>query len=313
MLRYLASGPKDFASAPVIVSTRFNWEFFANLNGWLRPTLPSATGFDPQETTLWLFAPDTPHGWESSPQMERVVFHFPSVPDLIQSVWPTEGYMAVSLKPAEVEYLRGLAASLEPHYRKPSPVSHLLFQRALLDLCLILIRDRTFDAAIPLETVAVERVERAIQWYLSRLEERPTLEAVAAAVHISTAHLRRQFKLVYGKSPHAVLTHLRLDRASEMLASTDDKLDFIARTCGFNSASDLCRVFYRRHKIYPKVWRTYLSGTEHETRSDQLRRLIARTGNAQRQETPRKREMSPLPPKGRGRTTTAAAGAKKNP
>lgn len=279
MLRYLAYGPKDFARTPLVVSTRFNWEFYANLNGWLRPTLPTGTSFPFARHKLWLFAPDTAHGWESSGEIERVVFHFSSVPDVIQTFWPKSGYIEATLKPAEIASLRKLATSLEPHYRAPTPESILLFQRALIDLCLILLRDRKFDANVPLETVAVERVERAIQWYLARLEERPTLDTVADSVHVSTAHLRRQFKLVYGKSPHAVLTHLRLERASEMLASTTDKLEVIARRCGFNSASDLCRVFHRHHRVYPTVWRTYLSGTEKtDGADDQIQRLLARGG-----------------------------------
>jgi AraC family transcriptional regulator len=302
MLRYLAFGPKDFAKAPMVVSTRFNWEFYANLDGFLRPTLPAGQTFSSAEHKLWLFAPETAHGWESSPEMERVVFHFSSVPDVIQSFWPQSGYMEAKLKTSDLQFLRNLATSLECHYRAPTPASLLLFQRALIDLCLILLRDRKFDSNVPLETFGVERVERAIQWYLARLEERPTLDAVADAVHISAAHLRRQFKLVYGKSPHAVLTHLRLERASEMLASTDDKLEVIARQCGFNSASDLCRVFHRQHKVYPKVWRTYLSGAEHETRGNQLIRLIARTGQSQDGKSTRTNENAPPTPKGRSPT-----------
>ncbi|TVR46706.1 MAG: AraC family transcriptional regulator [Puniceicoccaceae bacterium] len=280
MLRYLASGPKDFAQSPMVVSTRFNWEFYANLTGRLRPTLPSGRAFSLSGPRLWLFAPQTAHGWESTAEMERVVFHFSSVPDILHSFWPACGYMEVRLKRGEIDQLRELAASLEPHYRAPTPASFLLFQRAVLDLCLILLRDRQFDPNLPLETVAVERVERAIQWYLGRLEERPTLDAVADAVHISPAHLRRQFHYVYGKSPHAVLTHLRLEKAMEMLGSTTDKLEVIARKSGFNSASDLCRVFHRQHNVYPKVWRAFVSGEEREVKDDQIRRIIARGGSS---------------------------------
>lgn len=297
MLRYLAYGPKDFAKAPLLVSTRYNWEFYANLKGWLRPTLPSGQAFPPAQKKLWLFAPDTAHGWESCPEMERVVFHFSSVPEVVQNIWPDCGYMEVSLGDADVEYLRELAPSLEDHYRAPTPASLLLFQRALIDLCLMLLRGREFDANVPLETVAVERVERAIQWYLARLEQRPTLDAVAEAVHVSTAHLRRQFRFVYGKSPHAVLTHLRLEKAADLLASTTDKLEVIAKKCGFNSASDLCRVFYRHYDAYPKVWRTYVSGAEQEVRDDQLLRLIARGGSDRPLDTP---EETPRGKKGTG-------------
>jgi AraC family transcriptional regulator len=278
MLRYLAFGPKDFAHSPLIVSTRFNWEFYANLKGWLRPTLPSGQAFPPAEHKLWLFAPETAHGWESSADMERVVLHFSSIPETMQTFWPDCGYMEVTLTPTEVEQLRELGPSLEQHYRSPTPASLLLFQRALIDLCLILLRDREFDTSLPLETVAVERVERAIQWYLARLEQRPTLDALAEAIHVSTAHLRRQFRFVYGKSPHAVLTHLRLEKAAEMLASTTDKLEVISRKCGFNSASDLCRVFHRHYNVYPKLWRTFVSGAERARGDEQVLRLIARGG-----------------------------------
>jgi AraC-like DNA-binding protein len=117
-------------------------------------------------------------------------------------------------------------------------------------------------------------VERAIEWYLSHLHERPTLEALADVVHVSTAHLRRQFQLVYNQSPHFVLTHLRLEKAAELLATTGETLDVVARRSGFNSASDLCRVFRRRFKAYPTEWRTHVAGSEKP--ADQIERLIAR-------------------------------------
>jgi AraC family transcriptional regulator len=278
MLRYLAYGPKNFARSPLLVSTRYNWEFYANLTGWLHPTLPSGKTVPPGESTLWLFSPNTAHGWVSSIDMERVVFHFSSVPELVEKLCPSGGYLQVSLRPEEIGQMRQLAKTLDPHYRAPNPASLLHFQRALLDLSLILLRDRRFDSNLPLETVAVERVERAVQWYLARLENRPTLDALAEAVHVSPAHLRRQFQQVYGKSPHTVLTHLRLERAMEMLASTSDTIETIARQSGFNSASDLCRVFHRHYNVYPNVWRTYVSGTETTIKQDQVSRIIARSG-----------------------------------
>lgn len=279
MLRYLAYGPKNFARSPLLVSTRFNWEFYANLRGWLRPTLPSGESFPPAGPKLWLFSPNTAHGWVSSLDMERVVFHFSSVPELLENHCPPEGYLEVALEPEEIDRLRNLAESLDPHYRAPNPTSLLFFQRALLDLSLMMLRDCKFASEMPLETVAVERVERAIQWFLSRLENRPTLEALAEAVHVSPAHLRRQFQTVYGKSPHTVLTHLRLERATELLASTSETIETIARQSGFNSASDLCRVFHRHYNVYPNVWRTYVSGSETSIKSDQVSRLLARSGS----------------------------------
>lgn len=275
MLRYLAYGSKDFAAGPVPEMTRFNWEFYVLLRGGLRPTGAGFEGQSPARSpTLWVFPPERAHGWESRRRIERVVFHFSSVPDVIREACVERGHLCMTLEPGDAEMIRRLGRSLAPHYRSPTPASLLLFDRALIDLSLLLLRGREFGAALPLETVAVERVERATEWYLSHLHERPTLEALADVVHMSVAHLRRQFRLVHGKSPHEVLTGLRLDRAAQLLANTGDTLETVAKRSGFNSSSDLCRVFKRGFGAYPNEWRTQVAGKENA--DEQARRLAAR-------------------------------------
>ncbi len=266
--------------------TRFNWEFYACLKGSLRPT---GEGFEEgkfeRAPMLWVFPPERAHGWESRRKIDRAVFHFSTVPDVIREACAEHGHLSMALEPEEADMVRQLGKSIEPHYRSPTPASLLLFDRALIDLSLLLLRGRDFGAALPLETVAVERVERATEWYLSHLHERPTLDALAEVVHVSVAHLRRQFRLVYGKSPHLVLTQLRLERAAQLLANTGDTLDVISRRSGFNSASDLCRVFKRRFKVYPNEWRTQVAGKERP--EEQVKRLIARVDPAALRATPR--------------------------
>ena len=275
MLRYLAYGPKDLDAAPVPPMTRFNWEFYGNLRGPLRPITESVMQPAFETTpTLWLFPPDKTHGWQSSRRIDRIVLHFSSVPDVIREACAGPGFLKTPLAPDDVAALRRMGDELKTHYRSPTPASLLLFDRALIDLSLLFLRGRNFAAALPLETVAVERVQRAIEWYLSHLHQRPTLDALADAVHISTAHLRRQFRLVYGRSPHLVLTNLRLERAAQLLATTDNTLEVIARSSGFNSASDFCRVFKHRFDVYPNEWRTQVGGEENP--GQQLQRLVAR-------------------------------------
>jgi AraC family transcriptional regulator len=275
MLRYLAYGPKDFSTSPVLEMSRFNWEFYATLRGSLRPT---GTRLKDEsfatKPTLWVFPPDRAHGWESLRQVDRVVFHFSSVSDVIREACAKRGFLRMDLEPDDVKMLRELGRTLKEHYRSPTPASLLLFDRALIDLSLLFLRGNDFTEALPLETVAVVRVERVVEWYLSHLHERPTLEALAEVVHISTAHLRRQFQFVYGKSPHLVLRHLRLEKAAQFLSNTGETLDVIASRSGFQSASDLCRVFKRQFKVYPNEWRTRVAGKE--PANAKVERLIAR-------------------------------------
>lgn len=246
--------------------TRFNWEFFANLSGALRPTgsqVSGEGGFD-SRPTLWVFAPDNPHGWQWEGAIERVVFHYSSVPEPLREACVARGgALSARLTEADVAALRELAASLTGHYRAPTPVSLLHFDRALIDLSLILLRDESAAGAEqPLETAPLERVERAVEWYLLNLEERPTLDELAARAHVSTAHLRRQFTRIYGRGPHQVLTELRLEKAARLLATTSETLDTVARRSGFGGASALSRVFKDKYKVYPGEWRVALAGRE---------------------------------------------------
>lgn len=254
---------------------RFNWEFYACLRGKLRPTFegeqPEEAGATPR---LWLFPPQHRHGWQSAKTVERAVFHFSSVPDVIRDACRERGQLSMPLEKEDVEMIRALCRSLKPHYRAPTPTAMLLFERALIDLSLLFLRGRNFGVALPLETLAVERVERVSEWYLAHLHERPTLEALADVAHVSVAHLRRHFQLVHGRSPHAVFTQLRVERAAELLGTTNDTLEAIARRSGFNSASDLCRVFKRRMKVYPNEWRTQVANKE--APADQVWRHKAR-------------------------------------
>ena len=275
MLRYLAYGQKDLSVNPVQPMTRFNWEFYALLSGSLRSTSESGeSGPYVTKPTLWAFPPDRVHGWQSRKRVDRIVLHFSSVPEVIREACASAGLLVSPLTAEDVTMLRRMGNELLFHYRSPTPESLLRFDRALIDLSLLLLRGRDFGAALPLETVAVERVQRAVEWYLSHLHQRPTLDALADAVHISPPHLRRQFRLVYRKSPHLVLTSLRLERAAQMLATTDNTLEVIARGSGFNSASDFCRVFKRHFDVYPNEWRTQIGGEENAVQ--QLQRLIAR-------------------------------------
>jgi hypothetical protein len=69
-----------------------------------------------------------------------------------------------------------------------------------------------------------------------------------------------------------------MERASHLLANGDDTLDVVAKKSGFNSASDLCRVFKRQMKVYPNEWRTQVAGQERPEL--QARRLVARVNPA---------------------------------
>lgn len=62
-----------------------------------------------------------------------------------------------------------------------------------------------------------------------------TLPALARASHLSAEHLRRLCKLQLGRSPMQQVTYLRMQRAGELLSTTDDKIEAIAKAVGYEN------------------------------------------------------------------------------
>jgi AraC-like DNA-binding protein len=87
------------------------------------------------------------------------------------------------------------------------------------------------------------------------VREQPGMEEVAAAVHVSSSHLRRLFVTVRHQSPRAVLVNAQIEIAMRLLAGSDLKIESVAAEAGFTSARDFSRVFSARKGCSPSEWR----------------------------------------------------------
>lgn len=70
-----------------------------------------------------------------------------------------------------------------------------------------------------------------------------TLGDLAAIACVSEEHLRRLCRKELGRSPVQHLTFLRLQRARHLLSVTDDKVEVISRSVGFESAFSFSNTF----------------------------------------------------------------------
>jgi AraC-like DNA-binding protein len=68
----------------------------------------------------------------------------------------------------------------------------------------------------------------------------PTLARVA---HVSPAHFSRQFRAVFGETPHRYLQRRRVERAMELLRETESPVTEICFDVGFNSLGTFSRTF----------------------------------------------------------------------
>ena len=79
------------------------------------------------------------------------------------------------------------------------------------------------------------------------------LSGVANEACFSKFHFARLFREIYGKTPHQYLTHVRVEKAREYLASGDP----VAKVCfsvGFDSISSFTGLFKRRVGLTPAAY-----------------------------------------------------------
>ena len=113
-------------------------------------------------------------------------------------------------------------------------------------------------------TVTLEGIERRprrgpiaelIQWVEEHLHESLSLEKLAQQGHLSVRTLTRRFQQELGMSPMAWLTHRRIERARELLESTDLPVEAVATRCGFPSAAALRSHFRKLFSTTPSAYR----------------------------------------------------------
>lgn len=79
--------------------------------------------------------------------------------------------------------------------------------------------------------------------------------ALAARFGMSEATLRRRMIASYAISPKSFQLRVRMDRAKELLATTDTPVEAIARAVGFDDPYYFSRLFRRREGVSPSRFR----------------------------------------------------------
>ncbi len=96
---------------------------------------------------------------------------------------------------------------------------------------------------------------RSLELLRARLSEDISLDELAAEARLSPFHFARMFKQSVGVPPRVYLTRLRMERACELLASTDLPVTEIAQEVGYSSNQVLARVFTKHQRMSPTEYR----------------------------------------------------------
>ena len=96
---------------------------------------------------------------------------------------------------------------------------------------------------------------RCLEFMRARLSEDVSLDELAAEARLSPFHFARMFKQSVGVPPRVHLTRLRVERARELLKTTDLPVTEIAQEVGYSSNQVLARVFIKHQRMSPTDYR----------------------------------------------------------
>ena len=120
-----------------------------------------------------------------------------------------------------------------------------------------------------------QNLARAIRFMEKNIDSSIRLDDIAEVVNWSASHLAREFRTQIGVPPHRYLIQLRVDKARDLLETSDLPIAEIAFECGFTHQEHLTRHFRRMCQSTPAAHR----------RDHKLRRQHHRAAPGERRET----------------------------
>lgn len=116
------------------------------------------------------------------------------------------------------------------------------------------LRSRSISAAAAKPTRTCN-LKRWIDFIEENIDRDLSLEAMAVEAEINPLSLPRAFKAAVGRSPHQYVLRRRIQKARELLTSTDSPIADIALAAGFSSPSHLSNWFRRLIGVSPATYR----------------------------------------------------------
>ena len=106
------------------------------------------------------------------------------------------------------------------------------------------------------------RALRRVLERMNELRDNLTIEELAKETGYSRNHFSRMFQAATGRTPHSYLTHLRLERAQELIRNHGGSLSDIALACGFASHSHMTLVFRKILGVTPSEYQRHFLGRD---------------------------------------------------
>jgi len=99
------------------------------------------------------------------------------------------------------------------------------------------------------------QMQRAVAYVESRLEHQITVGDLARVTNLSANYFGKAFKRSFRTTPHIYIFNRRIERAQELMLTTNEPLSQIAYACGFSDQGHFSRRFRRATGAAPLAWR----------------------------------------------------------
>lgn len=107
----------------------------------------------------------------------------------------------------------------------------------------------------PLSFLDKKQIQVVRDFMICCLGELPDIEDIARQLDFSTVSFCRQFKATTGVTPLAFYRNLRMQRARELVETSQKSLTDIAMDLGFTDAAHFSKTFHKHWKLPPSAFR----------------------------------------------------------
>ena len=151
---------------------------------------------------------------------------------------------------------------VELGYTAARQLDHLMQGEATMDAPPILIPPKEVVCRQSTDILAVPHpaVVKALRFIKNSYHLPITLEDIGAHAGMSKRGMEKAFLKHLSRSPAAELRRIRLDNAKRMLTQTDEKVETIARECGYSNSSNLSFAFNKDTGMSPRAYRNAFRG-----------------------------------------------------
>jgi AraC-like DNA-binding protein len=182
------------------------------------------------------------HYTESYDEKEQWIFNeMPSVP------FPLQGMYTVQNTPQLIYLLE----QLDTLWKRRGHITAMRRKLMLQELFLTLMLDFRAQKITGDTTAAIELTQ---DYMVGHYQEPLTLEGLSQMAGLSVSHYSRLFKKIIGYSPIDYLTHIRMDRAKELLSLSDYRLKSIANSVGYSDEFYFSRIFKKVTEHSPRAY-----------------------------------------------------------